>query len=124
MAVMLRAWLAAIALTIIPPAACATTTWLCSLAEGLTRLVCVADDDDLRDAAAAAEPPATTAVVRGTRFPLDPRRHWVVDMWSPATDNERVAFLARATICYRSPDCEVVMAEVLAVAQLWAPHWR
>ena len=123
MAAMLRAWLATVVLTILPPSACATTTWLCSLAEGFTRIVCVADDDDLRDAA-ASDPATTTAVVRGTRFPLDPRRTWSVEMWSPATEDERVSFLARATICYRSPDCEVVMAETYAIAQRWAPHRR
>lgn len=85
--------------------ATAGTTWLCGLSEGATRIVCVADVDLL-----AAAPEAPTAQVRGTRFPLDPGGQWTVDLWSPATDPEAVTHLARATICYRSPGCAVVMA--------------
>lgn len=93
------------------PPAPASSTWLCSLSHDLVRLVCVADDAPL----AVSDPaPATTAVVNGTRFPLDPRRLWVVEMWSPATEPERVAELARATMCYRSPGCSVVMSGPLA----------
>jgi len=83
----------------------AGTVWLCGLSDDLTRIVCVADTP-LADGDAA---PAPTARVRGTTFPLDPRRQWTVDLWSPATDPEPVAQLARATLCYRSPGCEVVM---------------
>lgn len=79
--------------------------WLCGLSDDLTRIVCIADDPP-----AEAEPaPPATAQVNGTRFPLDARRLWTVDMWSPATDAEPVAQLARATLCFRTPDCEVVM---------------
>ena len=49
----------------------------------------------------------TTAVVNGTRFPLEPERTWFVEMWSPPTEPEFVELLARATICYRSPGCSV-----------------
>ena len=31
-------------------------------------------------------------------------------MWSPPTEADFVALLARATICYRSPGCEVTLA--------------
>jgi hypothetical protein len=83
----------------------AGTVWLCGLSDDLTRIVCVADQPLADDAA----PPPTTARVRGTSFPLDPRRQWTVDLWSPATDPGPVAQLAQATLCYRSPGCEVVM---------------
>lgn len=83
----------------------AGTVWLCGLSDNLTRIVCVADQPPAED----SEPQPTTARVRGTSFPLDPRRQWTVDLWSPATDPGPVAQLARATLCYRSPDCEVVM---------------
>ena len=89
------------------PVAQAGTTWLCGLSADLTRLVCLADPDPLADAERSPHP--ATARVRGTQFPLDPRQHWVVDMWSPASDVESVATLARATICYRSPGCEVIL---------------
>ena len=88
-----------------PSAAAAPTVWLCGLSGDLVRIVCVADVD----AAQVGEPPRPTARVHGTSFPLDPRRQWTVDLWSPATEPDRVAELARATLCYRTPDCEVVM---------------
>lgn len=90
-----------------PPPASAGTLWLCGLSEDALRLVCVADVDPVE--AASAAPPGTVAVVHGTRFPLDPRGLWTVDLWSPSTDPAPLALLARATICYRSPDCEVQM---------------
>ena len=49
-------------------------------------------------------------MVAGTSFPLDTRRQYSVDLWTPPSDMEFVAQLARATICYRSPGCSVVMA--------------
>lgn len=93
-----------------PPVAHATApaAWVCTLSEDLTRLVCIADADPLEVDAAAAVPP--TATVNGTRFPLDPRRVWQVEMWSPPTEPEFVLQLARATVCYRSPGCSVTMA--------------
>lgn len=84
----------------------AGTVWLCGLSEELTRIVCVADTPSPAD---APEPAPSVGQVRGTTFPLDPRRRWVVDLWSPATDPDSIALLARATICWRSPGCEVVM---------------
>ena len=45
-----------------------------------------------------------------TRFPLDPRRQWTVDLWSPPTEGASVEFLARATLCFRSPGCSVSVA--------------
>ena len=104
-----------IALALSAPAVQAATTWLCRLSGDLTRLVCLADADPLAET--EPSPNAPTARVRGTQFPLDPRQHWVVDMWSPASDVESVALLARATICYRSPGCEVILtAPELAAA--------
>lgn len=93
------------------PATAQTTTWLCGLSADAVQLVCVADADPVLAAHVA---PATTAMVHGTRFPLDPNGRWVVDLWSPPTEPDSLAQLARATICYRSPGCEVVMA--------WPPH--
>jgi hypothetical protein len=86
----------------------AAATWLCGLSEEATRLICVADAD-LHAVPAAA---GVTAAVRGTAFPLDPARVWTVDLWSPPTEAGFVAQLAQATICYRSPDCRVVMARL------------
>jgi len=83
------------------------TAWVCGVSDEGTRLICVADPEP---AAAAAAAPATTAVVNGTRFPLDVARVYTCDLWSPPTDAEFVHLLARATMCYRSPDCTVTMA--------------
>lgn len=78
----------------------AAPQWRCTLSPDLVRLVC--------DAAAPEEPAAApTASVNGTRFPLDTRRRWVVDLWSPPTEMASLELLARATICYRSPGCQV-----------------
>lgn len=80
-------------------AAQALTLWHCALSPDLVRLECVAES--------LADAPTPTAAVNGTRFPLDPARRWVVDLWSPPSEVERVTLLARATICYRSPGCAV-----------------
>jgi hypothetical protein len=85
----------------------AGTHWACALSEDAVRLVCVADAE--RGSADEAAP-ATRAVVNGTRFPLDPRRQYVVDLWSPPSEPEFVDQLARATVCYRSPGCSVSVA--------------
>jgi hypothetical protein len=92
-------------------AAQVATLWHCGLSPDLVRLECVADP-----LAPAAMAPAATAVVNGTRFPLDPARRWVVDLWSPPTETERVLQLARATVCYRSPGCEVQLTLPAALA--------
>jgi hypothetical protein len=83
--------------------------WLCSISGEGTRLVCVADVDPA-DESAAASGTAPTAVVNGTKFPLDAARLYTVEMWSPPTDLAFVTQLARSTICYRSPGCRVTLA--------------
>lgn len=103
---MLRPALLCVALAA-PIAASAGTAWHCELTRDLTRLACRAEPVQ----SMADEPgPAITAVVNGTRFPLDAAQPWFVEMWSPATDLEWVALLARSTICYRSPGCTVQVA--------------
>lgn len=91
-------------------AACApslATTWICGLSDEGTRLVCAADLDA---ATAGGTAPPSAAVVNGTAFPLDPARVYTVPLWTPPTEAEFVEQLARATICYRSPGCQVVLA--------------
>lgn len=103
----LVAALAAAAAACSAPSARAETAWLCALSDDAVRLLCVADADP----AAPPEAPATArAVVRGTAFPLDPRRRWEVELWSAPTEPAFVEQLARATICYRSPACSVTLA--------------
>ena len=96
-----------------PLARAAGTSWLCGLSEEGTRLVCVAD---VQVTDTESGPAQATAIVNGTRFPLDPSRIYTVQMWSPPTDPEWVQLLARSTICYRSPGCDVTMAT--------GPAWR
>jgi hypothetical protein len=100
------------ALGALPMAASAASThWLCGLSQELTRIVCVADTDPRDEALLpTSAAPATTAMVNGTRFPLDPRTHYTVDLWSPPTEAAAVEGLARATICYRSPGCTLTMS--------------
>jgi hypothetical protein len=98
------------------------TVWLCGLSANLTRVVCVADVDPATDLDTAAAVP--TAQVNGTRFPLDRRGRWTVDLWSPATDPESVTLLARATICYRSPGCNVVMTLPELTSNATSQHRR
>ncbi|MBL8289090.1 MAG: hypothetical protein JNL85_13990 [Rubrivivax sp.] len=88
--------------------------WHCVLSADLTRLHCAAAVPGpvvatTAMAATAAAPQAPVAEVRGTRFPLDPRGTWTVEMWTPPSDGAFVEQLARATICYRSPGCEVTV---------------
>lgn len=85
----------------------ASTHWLCGLSDDLTRIVCVSDEDPTATEPVAAQP--TTAVVNGTRFPLDPRRVYTVPLWSPAVDRTWVERLASASVCYRSPGCQVTL---------------
>jgi len=87
----------------------AATHWLCGLSGDLTRLVCVADNDPLDPAVAHAAPAPHSANVNGTRFPLDSRRPYTVELWSPPDEAVRVELLARSTICYRSPGCQVTL---------------
>lgn len=88
----------------------AATTWMCGLAEDGVRLVCLSDPDEGDETAASAPGRPVTAQVRGTQFPLDPRRIWTVDLFAPPSERERVEQLAEATICYRSPGCSVILA--------------
>jgi hypothetical protein len=89
-----------------PLGAAAAVHWLCGLSPEMTRLVCVAESEP---AAAAVPAPETTAVVNGTRFPLDAGSSYTVDFWSPPSDMAFVDRLARATLCYRSPGCQVTV---------------
>lgn len=84
----------------------AETIWLCGLSDDVVRLVCIADDDMLN---AVNSPVPQITRVNGTAFPLDRAKTWVVDLWSPPDDPSHVDLLARATICYRSPGCTVVL---------------
>ncbi len=107
------------------PASARTTTWLCGLSEDLVRLVCVVDSDPLdhlSDGPLDGTSTKPTAVVNGTRFPLDPRTVYSVDLWSPPTELASVTLLARATICYRSPGCQVVMAPMVQTRGGVAPQ--
>lgn len=98
----------ALACVSLAPLANASALWQCTLSDDLTRLHCTANAADGEVAAhVGATAPVRPAQVRGTRFPLDPRRTWTVEMWSPADDGAFVEQLARATICYRTPRCEV-----------------
>ena len=104
-----RAALGATLLASLAASAHAGAHWLCNVSNDGSQLICIADVEPA-DRAATPSPPATTAQVRGTRFPLDPARRYTVEMWSPPTEADFVALLARATICYRSPGCEVTLA--------------
>lgn len=82
----------------------AQTTWLCGLSADAVRLVCVAEAGPGEAPEPVRQP---TAQVNGTKFPLDPRRLYTVELWGPATEMDFVEQLARATMCYRTPDCAV-----------------
>lgn len=101
----------------VPAQAPSGTTWLCNLSADVVRLICVADQDPRDEAAAGLTPVVTMAQVRGTRFPLDPARTWIVDLWSVPTEMESVELLARSTICHRSPGCSVTVAPVAGLPQ-------
>jgi hypothetical protein len=94
-----------------PRAAMAQTLWLCVLSEDAVQLVCVAEADPL-DAVEAA--PSTQTLVNGTAFPLDPRRQYRIDLWSPPTEMDFVEQLAQASLCHRSAGCRAVVAGRLA----------
>ena len=94
-------------LALASPLCAAQALWVCGLSDDAVRLACVADADPTLPSAVLTRP---TAMVAGTSFPLDTRRQYSVDLWTPPSDMEFVAQLARATICYRSPGCSVVMA--------------
>ena len=92
--------------------ALADTHWMCGLSQEGGRLVCVAEPDDVADAEPVKPAPGQGAVVRGTRFPLDARDAYTVELWSVPDDAQWLEQLARATICYRSPGCTVSVAPV------------
>lgn len=96
--------LAAGVLALVPPSAGAGTTWSCALAPNVVQIVCVAEAGP---APAADTAPAVRTVVRGVSFPLARDRVYTVDLWSPPTDWAFVELLARATMCYRTPDCQI-----------------
>lgn len=104
---------AAVLLTAAGPAR--AVDWLCNLSEEADRLICLADvdlhdngADDASDRAAAVVP----VIFRGTRFPLNPRLVFTVDLWSPPTEMDRVQLLAQSVICFRSPGCTVTLSPV------------
>lgn len=101
--------LSALALAAAP---CTTqaTDWLCNLSEDLVQLVCIADTDPMLPTQAAA---SMQAVVHGVAFPLDATLVYTVPLWTPPSDAEWVALLARSTICFRSPGCTVTLAPTL-----------
>lgn len=96
--------LAAGLLVLAPPTAGAGTTWACAPAPNGVQIVCVAEAGAVPVADTA---PAERAVVRGMSFPLARDRVYTVDLWSPPTDRAFVELLARATMCYRTPDCQI-----------------
>lgn len=108
---MTRIAIAALATLILfsPQGAQAQTLWLCSLSEDMLRLVCVADVDVASDAEPALPARQPNAIVNRTAFPLDPRRQHSVELWNVPTDMAFVEQLGRATLCYRSPACSVIV---------------
>lgn len=93
------------------------TLWICSLSQEGVHLVCITDADP-RHEALPSPPPA--AAVRGTSYPLDARRMYVVDLWSPPTEMDFVEQLARASICHRSEGCDVLLVRERAAPSLLA----
>ena len=94
-----------------PRGTTAQTLWLCVLSEDAVRLVCVAETDPL-DAVEVvdAATPAQAVMVNGTAFPLDPKRSYSIDLWSPPTEMDFVEQLAQSSLCHRSPGCRAVVA--------------
>ena len=97
-----------------PRGTTAQTLWLCVLSEDAVRLVCVAETDPLDTVEAAvvgeAATPAQAVMVNGTAFPLDPKRSYSIDLWSPPTEMDFVEQLAQASLCHRSAGCRAVVA--------------
>lgn len=106
-------------LAVVPAQAEPRTVWMCGLSADAMRLVCVADAD-VQDVQAPAERPV--AVVNGTRFPLDTRQLYTVELLTQATEMAFVEQLARATMCYRTPACSVTFAPSRSELALAAPR--
>lgn len=87
------------------PESHAQTVWLCRLTEDAVRLACVAEFDP---ANATERAPGASTNINGTSFPLDPRRMYFIDLWSPPTDMAFVEELAQATVCFRSDGCKAI----------------
>ena len=87
-------------------AAAHATDWLCNVSDDLVTLVCVADGDPREGVDAAITP---TAMVRGQRYPLNPSLEYRIPLWTPPSDPDFVAELARASMCLRTPQCTVLL---------------
>lgn len=103
-----------------PATALAGPHWLCSLSQDLVRLVCVVDPDGLEPEAV----PAVRTMVRGVKYPLDPRQSYTVDIWAAPDELERVESLAKATICHRDAECQVTFSApgVAAAMAVYSPR--
>lgn len=106
-------------LGVVPAHADSRTVWLCGLSADAMRLVCVADAG-VQDLPAPAERPV--AVVNGTPFPLDTRQLYTVELLTQATEMAFVEQLARATMCYRTPACSVMVTPSRSELALAAPR--
>lgn len=99
------------------PGVLAQTVWLCGLTEDGVRLACVAELDS---PGAAERAPGASAKINGTSFPLDTRRMYFVDLWSPPTDMAFVEELAQSTLCFRTDACSVTVSGELGPAVAFA----
>ena len=104
----LKSALAGLALAATALGAHAATVWICNLSEDIVHLVCVAEPDLFT---AGLPKPARTAYARGLSYPLNTDLSYTVDLWSPPNDMAMVEQLAQATICYRSPECVVLLMQ-------------
>lgn len=91
-------------LALAPLSARAAVEWLCGLSASGVQVVCVAEAGPM-PAVDLVAPPRT--LVNGVAFPLARDRVYTVELWSPPTEMAFVELLARATMCYRTPDCQV-----------------
>jgi hypothetical protein len=98
--------LLAAALVAIAPRGEAGTNWFCELTPDGMRVSCRAET---RTTSAEPAPASQKTSVNGTEFPLDAGRRWVVDLFAVPDDLQRLELLTRATICYRSPECSVLL---------------
>ncbi len=101
---------AALMLSLATPAAAAD--WLCNLSEDVEHLVCLADIDLFDDPVTAGTAAAVPVMYRGNRYPLDKRKIYVIALWGPPSEMERLEQLAQSAICFRSPACTVTLSPV------------